>query len=48
VQVPLNACCLGGPVVTQTPLSAGAVLVLAAIYAAGGFIVVAVLANTLL
>jgi hypothetical protein len=47
MQIPLNACCLGGPVVTQTPLSAGAMFALAAIYAAGGFIVAAVLANAL-
>ena len=47
MQVPLNACCLGGPVVTQTPVSARAMLILAAIYAAGAFIVIAALANAL-
>ena len=47
MQVPLNACCLGGPVSTQTPVSAGALFVLAAIYATGAFIVFAALANAL-
>lgn len=38
MQVPLNACCVGGPVVTQSPVSAGAMLILAAIYAMGAFV----------
>lgn len=40
MQVPLNACCLGGPVQTQTPVSAAAMLILAAIYAVFGLVVV--------
>lgn len=40
MQVPLNACCVGGPVQTQTPVSAGAMLILAAIYALFGVVVV--------
>ena len=47
MQVPLNACCLGGPVMTRTPVSAGALFVLAEIYSAGAFIVFAALANAL-
>ena len=47
MQIPLNACCLGGPATTQSPVSAGAMFVLAAIYAAGALIVLAAMANTL-
>jgi hypothetical protein len=39
VQIPLNACCLGGPAAEQPPLSAGTMLVLAAFYGAGALIV---------
>ena len=41
MQVPLNACCIGGPVQTQTPVSAAAMFILAAIYAVFGLVVVA-------
>jgi hypothetical protein len=47
MQVPLNACCIGGPPVEQPAFSAGALLVLAAIYGAGALVVFAVLAINL-
>ncbi len=39
MRVPLNACCLGGPAAEQPPVSAGTMLVLAALYGAGALIV---------
>lgn len=47
MQVPLNACCVGGPVVSQSPVSAAAMLILAAIYAAGALIVAVALAHAI-
>jgi hypothetical protein len=35
----MNACCVGGPVVDQPPLSRGAVLILAAMSLVGALIV---------
>jgi len=39
MQVPSNACCVGGPVQTQPAASPGVLLVLAAVYGAGALIV---------
>ncbi len=39
MQVPLNACCIGGPTVEQPALSLAQVLVLAALSVAGALIV---------
>lgn len=45
MQVPLNACCLGGPYVEQPPLSLAQVLVLAALSVIGALIVLVSTSN---
>jgi len=47
MQVPLNACCIGGPPVEQPAFSAGAMFVLAAVYGAGALLVFVVTAMAL-
>jgi hypothetical protein len=44
MQVSLNACCVGGPIQEQSPVSPTALFILAAIYGAGALIVFAVTA----
>jgi len=45
MQIPLNACCVGGPYAEQPPLSFAQVLVLAALSVLGALIVLVSTAN---
>lgn len=48
MQIPLSACCVGGPCVEQPPLSLAQVVVLAALSVAGTLIVFVATATFLL
>ena len=47
MRVPIDACCVGGPAQEQSPVSAVALLVIAAIYRAGALLVLAITASVL-